>query len=185
VSNFYYFFIAALPHITLDEPPPFSKKHFLEECTRWLPHDDAADITALLSGQEDATTHAACREWREWEHSLRSTLVSARAALLHCDPAQYLRGPAAAESDVRTGVQEVMKMSSPVDREKALDQLKWNFLDRMAGAHVFDFHVVVAYALKLRIVLRWAELSEARGIKIVENALANPRAHHRSTDTDE
>lgn len=185
MGNFYYYFISTLPHITLDEPPPFSKEEFLEECARWLPPDHAADITALMNGQDEEATHAACMEWREWEHTLRSALVTARCARLQKDPAQYLRGPAAPESDVRTGVQEVMKVSSPEEQEKALDKLRWDFLDRMAGAHVFDFHVAVAYALKLRIALRWAQLSEKKGTEIVENALADSSAHHRSTHTDE
>ena len=60
-----------------------------------------------------------------------------------------------------------MDVEDPLERELALDRHRWALLDEMAAAPPFGVQAVFAYALKLRIVEKWAALSdEAEGLRV-------------------
>lgn len=59
--------------------------------------------------------------------------------------------------------QGLEKITDIVERERALDRLRWAHLDELQGFDTFGAPTVLGYLVKLAIVGRWARLSPAAG----------------------
>jgi hypothetical protein len=59
-----------------------------------------------------------------------------------------------------------MELDDPLDRELALDRLRWTLLDELAVAAPFGLQAVLAYGLKLRLAEKWAAMDETEGLRI-------------------
>ncbi len=57
----------------------------------------------------------------------------------------------------------VFEMTDILARERAIDDMYWNELNRLCELHYFDMNVILAFILKLHIVDRWNVLDEATG----------------------
>ena len=69
---------------------------------------------------------------------------------------------------------EALSRHTPLDRERALDTLRWQRLEELAGYDPFSARPVLAYALKLQLVERWAELEEDAGMARLEEVVSRP-----------
>ncbi len=59
---------------------------------------------------------------------------------------------------------------SLIEKEKALDQIKWEYLDQYTFFHYFTIEKILAYFIKLQITERWMKLDKEKG-KILLNKL--------------
>ena len=59
-----------------------------------------------------------------------------------------------------------MELDDPLERELALDRLRWTLLDELAVSQAFGFQAVLAYGLKLRLAEKWAAMDEAEGLRV-------------------
>ena len=67
-------------------------------------------------------------------------------------------------------------LDATVQREEALDRFRWQQLEVMAGFDMFSIQALLAYGLKLKLVERWAPLSEDRGrVKAMDVIHQQPR----------
>jgi hypothetical protein len=66
-----------------------------------------------------------------------------------------------------------MLKTTPLERERALDRVRWNLLDELAGFDPFDSATALAYALKLRITERWHAVSDERGAAILAGTVSS------------
>jgi len=64
------------------------------------------------------------------------------------------------------GIEDIMA------REKAIDQLKWNFLDDQNTFNYFTAEVLMAYYLKLEMIERWLRLDQATGEEMFRRLLS-------------
>ncbi len=181
MAGFYYYFIASLPSLSFGQEPPFSSGDFLAQSRQWLPETDWHTLIAAAENRETVARHKAGARWWQWETALRNSLATARASRLGRDPAQYLRGADDADSYVRASVQEFVKLDDPLKAEQALDKLRWSFLDELCVMHSFDFHVAFSYILKLKILERWAALSDEQG----RQTLAGSIEQHGQTSAEQ
>jgi len=60
-----------------------------------------------------------------------------------------------------------MAMPHPLERERALDRIRWRMLDELALMPAFGVQAVYAYALKLRLLEKWQKLSDEHGTETV------------------
>ena len=60
----------------------------------------------------------------------------------------------------------VMNIDSEMEKEKALDRARWDFLDGLDWQHAFDFAGLCIYRCKLLILEKWAA-------RLAGNAAAN------------
>ena len=58
-----------------------------------------------------------------------------------------------------------------VERERLIDQLKWNKLQEFTSFYFFTVELALAYFIKLRILDRWAKLSKEEGRKVFNNII--------------
>jgi len=67
--------------------------------------------------------------------------------------------------------QQLSTMHDPAEREKMLDQLRWEFLDDLSCGHDFDFESLCIYRLRLLIVNKYRSRAEVPGRKRFDIAL--------------
>ena len=60
---------------------------------------------------------------------------------------------------------------TPIEREMELDRFRWKIVDEVAGHDPFQLSGLLAYALKLRLAERWAQMDETRGRAKLEELL--------------
>ena len=145
-------------------PPPLSTAAALDFCGQWLPDAEQARLrSALIDAPAEETADAVVSAWRAWHTAFRNTLAAARAARRGVEPGPHLRSSDVPGPTVRAQVVECVKSDDPLQAARALDKLRWEFLDSLSGAHVFDYCTMVCYLLKLRILERWHALATEQG----------------------
>lgn len=160
----YYYFAASLPMLAPEELPPMSFKHFRVLCGEHLAASDLRALDALTA--EDAAGESDrpfAREWLARERTIRNAVAVARAQRLRVDPAPFLREPVEYAADIQRGVAEALAKETPLDRESALDRLRWRLIEEITGYDEFSGRALLAYGLKLRIAEHWASLDSDEG----------------------
>ncbi len=168
----YYYLIASLPGLALEAPAPFSLDQFEALGHIHLSPPDQAVLGAVL--HPDPTqppAHPFCAAWRDCETRLRNAIAKVRAARRNADPTPYLQSVPGIDLSLEKNVSDAFARSQPAERELDLDRIRWHSADALAGFDPFAFDVLLAYAVKLGLVLRWQNLTEPRGRERVERLL--------------
>ncbi len=165
----YYYTVAALETIRLEEKVPISEAQFLQFAEDTI---DGKDYQVLLKsrwGHTEPTGLSFADQILSWEKELRLELAKARILKLNFEQALPASdGNYALQEQVRA----VMALDSPLDRERFLDNLRWSFLEDMGACHFFDLEALVVYYLKLQLALRQAKFQEELGRESFEKAYA-------------
>ncbi len=173
----YYFLAASLPALSMDTPPPLSEAGLLSVCASELSASDLAALGALLDTAPpvDAETpaHPFAVAWQAADTQLRNSVARQRARRQGLDSAGAMRPHDGFDMMIEHAVDDAFGQATPLERERRLDELRWGKLEELAGTDMFAPAYILAYALKLRLVTRWAELDEARGRKQVESMIDN------------
>jgi hypothetical protein len=144
--------------------PPFSTGRFLEMCHMFIPENDYRLLSTLPEPGEyrvQGSTHRAMRRWVEFDTALRNDLARIRAGRLHREPGPDFRPEGDREASLAPAVTAAAMLASPLDAERALDELRWKALDDLATGHPFSLDTLVAYACQLRILERWERIRSA------------------------
>ena len=207
MSNFEYI-IASLPYLTADfkytDQAGFNS--VISDIKRDLDEHDQELVEFLLKGfsdkELDADFYARAlrqrnkflREYFRFDLNLRNAKVRYLNAQLGRDPDQDVmtgEDPDADDVDIDgfrfTGgefeeeakVDAVLSGTDLVAREKGLDDLLWDKIDRLAIFHYFDIEAVLAYIAKLHIVTRWLNLDEEVGREQFRRLLKEVRGTYK------
>lgn len=176
-----YYVVASLPHLAFGERPPFSSERFRFLLRGLLTPRQEADIDlalAALPGGEDPFVD----EWAAAEAVIGQAKTSARMARAcrrgaDCGPAQPPAHAAARR------VLAAFELATPLETELAVDRVRWTLLDDLTLNRHFEFRLVLAYAVRLAILERWAALDEDTGRARVETLVDEAAALAR-TDLD-
>ena len=182
----YYYLVASLPALFLDEEPPITSVEFIAACDQWLEADDARDIHGLMDNHSACAkatvdrperAKAACiHQWLARETEIRNALVRLRAAKVRVDAEPFLRPCRELDLYTEKAVAEAMSRPQPLERELGLDQLRWSLLDDLSRFDPFGLPAVIAYAVKLKLVERWSALTAEKGRAVVEDYLTKQLA---------
>lgn len=180
------YLIASLPALTFLQKPPITPEAFQELCDEHLGTDDARAAALLYRGLEpgvEPPVHPFAARWLDREIQLRNAVAIARAARRKTDAAGSIRTHKGFDTYIEDDVENAFDLATPLDREQALDRLRWTHLDDLAGLDPLAVTVVLAYAVKLRIAQRWAALDSETALERVDNALNSTGgdAHRRGT----
>ena len=120
------------------------------------------------------------RNYLNFEKDLRNIITAIRARRKGSSPASYLVGEgeiievlsrSTAEdfglSPEYPWIERLNAAKEPVDMEETIEQIIWGTLDEMTEHTDFDFDVILAYLLKLRLLERNLALSEEQGMEVV------------------
>lgn len=164
----YYYIVASLPHIELGSAPPLGGDDFLRQCQGVLGEDKLAEIEAVLDGRiEECGSGYGC-ELVSAETQLRNAIARIRAQKEGVDPRGFMREHADFKGWIEKLATNAFTRDNPRERIMALDHARWRIADELAGIEHFSFGSVLAFAVKLRIAIRWHELDKQRGSERIE-----------------
>lgn len=164
----HHYLMASMPMLDLHKPPPLTYTRFRTLCGEHLTRDDLSTLDDLVRNDGAASGHAFVRNWREKESLLRNAAATARAERAGRDALPYLRETRTCSVHITRCVAEAASRPTPLEREMELDRVRWNFIEEIAGFDPFGIEAVLAYALKLRIVERWAGMDDGKGREKVQ-----------------
>jgi hypothetical protein len=170
----YPYLVASLPMLHFGMKPPFSFERFLEVCHGFIPEGDYLLLSALPQPEDysrEVTHHRLVQKWIGFDTALRNELARVRAGRRHLEPAAYLRPDGHGGSSIAPGVLAATAQAAPLDAERALDEMRWKALEDLATGHYFDLDLLLTYAYKLQILLRWERIRSAEGRRLLEQAL--------------
>ena len=164
----YYYFIATLPSLSMDEPPSLSMDRFLALCDEHLTASDRDEVQALAAEESAAAAGSFAHGWREMETQLRNACVRQRAARRRESPEAWLRPQEGVDLYLEKSVADAFAEKDPLSRERALDRVRWRRIEDLSGLDPFAPERVFAYALHLRMAERWAAHDADKGLARVE-----------------
>jgi hypothetical protein len=168
----YYYLVASLPSVSLEAKPPVSREDFLRSCRGVLSEADFRDMSLVLEGRESEAAHPSVRRWRDRETQLRNAVARIRAVKAGADPTPFQRSHGGFDVSVEQGVAEALGRPNPLEREQALDRLRWRLAEELALEGPFDMPAVFAFVIKLRLAERWHGWDQDKGREAFEALVA-------------
>ena len=160
-----YALIASLPYLKRGDAPSISAEDLDSSAESFLNAKQFAEFKklSLTAAPSDFPKNGLAARYLEWETALRN-IAKIRAARLNLDAAAYLHADGVYETDADRAVREAFAAENPLEREKLLDDARWNKLDELEGGQHFSYGALCIYKLKLELLLKWkarkAELSQ-------------------------
>jgi len=166
MSPSYYYLISSLPLLRWGSRSPLSATDFLAQCEGQLDASALAALSAVaLLPTGDAETTGIEADWHDWDDYIRNLLARARAGHQHRDVSPILRPERDVFPTERREVDELLANDQPLERERALDQMRWRRLDGLEAGHSFDFDRLVVYRLKLLLLEKWMQFDSESGTR--------------------
>lgn len=165
---YFYDFIAAYPE--------------LKELQERLPEDV---LSASYYRYAEQFKSSFTKDWFVFNRNVNNILIALTARKYGFDPAPYIVGGdetalALATSGARDfglggdldymeDVMRIHEMTDPVERERKLDLLKWEWLENRTFFCYFSVERLFAFLIKLDIIERWTLIDKEKGGKVFRN----------------
>lgn len=127
------------------------------------------------------------REWFAFNQNINNILIALTARRFGFQPAPYLVGQgelvhllgtsAARDFGIGSdfdGIHELIAISDltdPVEKERKIDLLKWNWLEEQTFFHYFSIEKIFAFLQKLNIIERWTAIDKERGGQVFRDLI--------------
>lgn len=171
----YGYFAASLPTLSFGEPAPMTMEAFVAECRRHLTETDLPELEALADGLPEPETPVSAffTEWRASMVQMRNAIVRNRVPRQPspADERTYVREHPGYRVWLEEGVQDAFSRSNPLEREQALDRLRWQYAEDLSREDRFGLPAILAYTVQLQIALRWDGLSRDEGNRTLDELL--------------
>lgn len=168
----YYYLISSLPSISLGEKPYYSSEVFMNLSGKWISKSDIDELTKINLKLENITTNNSfVKSWYKYEKIIRNSSVKNRAVKLNKDPLPYLKPEDKIYTDIERKVQDAFSAANPLEKEMALDRLRWEMIGFLEEGHFFDLEKLCAYKLRLLICEKWVARKTKTGQKNLDIAL--------------
>ena len=151
----YYYLVSSLPLLKFAEAPLINSGDFMAEAKKWLKGSDfislsGADINNFFAHKQDRPV---VRQWKDFEYSTRQELALFRRAKR--ENSGYR---------LRNDLSEIIQQgNNPLEIERKLLLLRWNFLEEQETGHFFDLEFLLIYYLKLQLLERLFGFDKQRG----------------------
>jgi hypothetical protein len=173
----YYYFAAGLPWLTFGAEAPMTFDAFLDRAGDFLSARDLRALRALSDPLFPPDGHPFVRAWRAVETRVRNAAARARAARRRLDAAPHLREESGTvDMALERAVNEALAQPDPLQREMALDRVRWGKLEDLGGFEPFSSEAVLAYGAKLRLVERWDAMNQEEGAGKMESLVKREAA---------
>lgn len=172
----YYYFMASLPTVSLTGVPPLGLEVFLADARRLLDAELVATLEAALERGFEGMRGALGDRLRGAEVLLRNAIARTRAARRDEDATLYLKPARGYSAAVESVVAEAFGKPNPLERELVFERYRWELLEEWSRATPFGEGAVLAYATKLKMAHRWAQLNDEAGRARLNETVAQVRA---------
>jgi hypothetical protein len=186
----YYYFATSLPLLEFGKPAPIADDHFAAGCRENLAPTDMTALEELLGLPPGAPRPSGtfARRWQRTDDAIRNAVAGHRAAEQRVDPEPFLREGQDYSPSLERRVADALAKKPPTAAERALDALRWDLIEELAGVDPFKIDAILAYALKLRILKKWSSLCRPAGHERLQDlveAKLNPGPDANRERTDE
>lgn len=175
----HWYLVSSLPYLRFGEKPSMDAAAFRTACVGWLTEHELDVIDAVLANREPPA--GAATDWWNAEIQLCDAVVRARAKLRSIDASRFLKPHEGFSATIEKMVADAFIRSDPAEREMELDRTRWMLAEERAVSDPFGFSTVLAFAVKVRIVERWASLDEEAGKEKVEELILTATAENPET----
>ena len=166
----YFYAIASLPMLSFGESPPLTLEEFTACCAS-LTEVDAGELLCVLEDRLDEATSPFLLTWRNADRQMRDAIAALRAGKRNVDVAAYLKEYTGFDLSIEREVEEAWTKPNPLESERMLDQCRWRLLDELALDDPFGLSTILAFAVKLKILIRWAGLEDDKGQRRIEELI--------------
>ena len=188
----YAYIIASLPVLNQeDHPEHFVAEEILAEIREQLSAHDNSVLDLLLEGYDpdklDAEFYRRAlahgnrfiREWFRFDLDLRNATVAFLNDSLGRPEGQdlvLLTEREAEEFPEEEAVQQVLNRADLLQRERGLDDLRWQKVDELTAMDVFDLELILGFVAKLQIIDRWLKLDPESGRELFRKLVEDIRS---------
>jgi uncharacterized protein DUF2764 len=152
--NKHYYLIASLPRLEFDQKSPFTREDFLSECDKWLSPGEMILIQGSERQPEDSGTETALafKAWQAFDLQLRAHVAGTRRKTVR-----------SGGREAHVLIKEALEKRNPLEREKALEMVRWKYLEGEEHKYPFDFNWIILFYLKLQILERLQKFNFSKG----------------------
>ena len=178
--NNYEYIVASLPVLRLDDLKAGKglAEQLLGEIRSQLSKQDNALLDFLLLSYDPdqlnadyykralADKNRFVREWFTFDLDLRNEVVAYLNESLGREKGQdqiLLKGREKAVFPEQAQAQAVLHGTDILDRERGLDELRWQKIDEITLMDYFDIEIILGFVCKLKIIDRWLQLDPDSG----------------------
>ena len=196
----YAYIIASLPVLNQeDHPEHFVAEEILAEIREQLSARDNSVLDLLLEGYDpdklDAEFYRRAlahgnrfiREWFRFDLDLRNATVAFLNDSLGRPEGQdlvLLTEREAEEFPEEEAVQQVLNRADLLQRERGLDDLRWQKVDELTAMDVFDLELILGFVAKLQIIDRWLKLDPESGRELFRKLVEDVRSTYDNKKQD-
>lgn len=156
-----YYLISSLPALSFDQRPLLTVEGYISACRAELSAPDAEAAEALLLNKP--SVHPFVVAWRDKETIFRNAIAYARANATGADVEPWIRPTQGCDLSYEVLVDEAFQQTDPLQRERELDRLRWEIAESLQDYDPMSPTVALAYAIKLGLAWRWANLNTDKG----------------------
>ncbi|QJT09231.1 DUF2764 family protein [Oceanidesulfovibrio marinus] len=158
----YYYLLASMPLLTPGKTPAVTSGGFLAAAVTALPQRLYEVVERVMREEESAGDHPFLAAVADTEAQIRNAEAERRAEKRGTEPGPHLPF-AHVDLSVAHGVEQAFQADSPLHRQRELVALRFGALDDMLVVRPYGEEAVLAYALKLRLALRLANIDPEEG----------------------
>jgi hypothetical protein len=157
----YYYTVAALPSLALEEQPFFDRETFLDHCATFLhPRDLEYVRSASIDPDIDWTHLEWTGELARWNEVFRSFMLNGAVARAQRLGWEIEIDRDRADAIVAEHTRQLIGEETPLKTEISFLRRMWAFIDSIELGHFFDRESIALYYLKLQLALRYRRITD-------------------------
>ncbi|MFN8209333.1 MAG: DUF2764 family protein, partial [Bacteroidales bacterium] len=165
---------------------PVLEPYLVKFITNWLSEESGSNsvnpglaLTTEYYNENIAAASGFLKEWLIFNRNIKNIITALLCRKHKLDPApqmigeegivpHLIRGNArdfglSTELDYVDRLVQISEHPDLMERERRIDLLRWEFISSKTIFHYFDIDAVLAYLLRLEMVIRWARLDKTTG----------------------
>lgn len=150
----YYYFVSQLPFLTFGQESYIDKEGFLGEAKKWLSDKDFSSVSGVSLNDfypRDGDSEVLAN-YKNFERALREEI------------SRFRRN----ESRIGSSFDLNLNQGTPLEIEKALLHLRWEFIESLEGGHFFDLEILILHFLKLQVLERLFTFDRDKGTVVFD-----------------
>lgn len=166
----YYYAVATLPSLSLEETSYLSIESFCEFMREQLTEEDYSFLSrsSLDPPEEFGDMPKAYVTFARFVVALRNTLSKERAGDLGWELEEHLRlddrgDTGTTEPGAMTRSKEALNAENPLRAEEAIMRAEWALLDELEVGRFFSIEKIIIYYLRLQLCERFGNMTDERG----------------------
>ena len=194
----YVYIVAGLPELTANyDGGSFDYAALKASIVELLSENDQQLVELLEEGFDEnalgkefyekaaASKNDFIRQYFDFDARLRNMKVNYLAKRLGKKGEDYLVELPEVDFEEETQIRDILNDADFVERERKMDELKWEKANDIARMDYFNMNTILAFLVKAKAVQRWAELDEKKGEEMFQKLVSEVRGTFEGVKYDE